>query len=368
MKNYPLCFTIAIASCLLILLCAACGYFDDEGGLIPDPTLRKDLAGYLDKAPEEITADDLATLTEINLFYFSHHGWVSDLTGLEHCVNLTSLSIYSAIIRAVSDLSPLSNLTNLRELHLSGQKITDISPLAELTNLTTLDLRQNQISDISPLVRLTNLTDLRLTYNRISDISSLARLTNLTELGLNHNRISDISSLAQLTNLTILALDDNLISDLQPLVSNPGLGTGDYVGVYNNPLSETSLITHVLALVTRGVDVQVVDSHNGLIIVTDPLDITGGNVTHGAKGIDPELLHTTGIQITFDSDIKGGTGVLRPKDGAPLDWIITWGHDSVLLFPPNGDRLQHGTEYVIELIVNDWFTDYDFEISFTTKD
>lgn len=107
---------------------------------------------------------------------------------------------------------------------------------------------------------------------------------------------------------------------------------------------------------------------NGLIILTDPLDITGGNVTHGAKDADPELLNTDGIQITFDDNIKGGTVVLRPEDGAPLHWIDRWDRNSVWLFPPNGNRLQNGTEYIIELIVNDGFGEYDFEIRFTTKE
>ena len=99
------------------------------------------------------------------------------------------------------------------------------------------------------------------------------------------------------------------------------------------------------------------------------LVITGDNVSHRPKGVDPELLHTTGIQITFNDNIQGGTAVLRPKDGSPLDWIVKWERNSVTLSPPNGDRLQNGTEYIIELIdVRDDFNEYDFEIRFTTKE
>ena len=99
------------------------------------------------------------------------------------------------------------------------------------------------------------------------------------------------------------------------------------------------------------------------------LVIIGGTVTNGAKDIDPELLHTTGIQITFDDNIQGGTAVLRPKDGSPLNWIAEWGRNSVTLYPRNNDRLQNGTEYIIELIgVNDGFGEYNFEIRFTTKE
>ena len=101
----------------------------------------------------------------------------------------------------------------------------------------------------------------------------------------------------------------------------------------------------------------------------DPLVIIGGTVTNGAKDADPELLSTTGIQITFNDNIQGGTAVLRPKNGAPLNWIVKWERNSVWLFSPNGDRLQNGTEYIIELIgVKDGFGEYDFEIRFATKE
>ena len=99
------------------------------------------------------------------------------------------------------------------------------------------------------------------------------------------------------------------------------------------------------------------------------LVIIGGTVTNGAKNIDSDLLNTAGIQITFDDNIKGGTAVLRPEDGAPLNWIAEWERDSLRLYPRNGDKLQNGTEYIIELIgVSDGRNEYDFEIRFTTKE
>lgn len=101
------------------------------------------------------------------------------------------------------------------------------------------------------------------------------------------------------------------------------------------------------------------------------LVIIGGTVTNGAKDIDPELLSTSGIQITFDADnIQGRSAKLKPKDGAPLDWIAEWRGDSVWLYPRDGHRLQHGTEYILELIgVKDEVgNESDFEIRFTTKD
>ena len=59
-----------------------------------------------------------------------------------------------------------------------------------------------------------------------------------------------------------LFLSDNNISDLSPLAANMGLGEGDYVGVRNNPLSATSLNTHIPTLQRRGVTVTF-DSSSG---------------------------------------------------------------------------------------------------------
>ena len=101
-----------------------------------------------------------------------------------------------------------------------------------------------------------------------------------------------------------------------------------------------------------------------------PPEITGGNVTNGAEEVDPELLNTHGIQITFNETAQADSVVLRPKDGAPLNWRVEWEGSSVKLYLSNGDRLQHGTEYILELIgVKDAAgNESNFEIRFTTKD
>ena len=158
----------------------------------------------------------------------------------------------------ITDITGLELCTNLTELYLGDNQISDISPLANLTNLTGLDLWGNQISDISPLANLTSLTELNLCCgNQISDISPLANLTSLTELGLCcGNQISDISPLANLTSLTELGLCcGNQISDISPLVQNEGLGTGDYIDLWENPLSSDSVNIYIPQLEARGVTV-----------------------------------------------------------------------------------------------------------------
>ena len=107
-----------------------------------------------------------------------------------------------------------------------------------------------------------------------------------------------------------------------------------------------------------------------IVPTPDPPKIIGGNVTHGAEDVDPERLNTHGIQITFNEPLQASTVVLRPKDGAPLNWRVEWEDRKVHLYPSDGDRLQYGTEYILELIgVKDIAgNESDFEIRFTTKE
>ena len=178
---------------------------------------------------------------------------ISDVSPLSRLTKLEALDLSTNVI---SDISTLSGLTNLTWLSLDENQISDVSALSGLTNLTNLQLSNNLISDVSVLTNLTNLTYLHLSDNAISDVSALSGLTSLEYLNLHSNLISNISALSSLTNLTDLYLSRNNISDLLPLVANTGLGSGDEVDVRNNPLSATSLNTHIPILQGKGVNVQ----------------------------------------------------------------------------------------------------------------
>jgi hypothetical protein len=151
--------------------------------------------------------------------------WIAGLENLQE-LNLNRVMNFSNIY--ISDIRQLSGLTNLQRLYLTMMKIENLSPLAELTNLVYLDLHGNEIVDISPLAGLTNLQYLFLYYNEFSDISPLARLTNLVHLDLFRTfYINDISSLAGLTNLVYINLAYNQIEDVSPLAGLTNLGNLD---------------------------------------------------------------------------------------------------------------------------------------------
>ena len=217
--------------------------------IFPDALVEKTIRLEIRKDTGPILISDVEPLTDLGLSWKLN---ISDLTGLEHMVNLTKLDLQN---NKISDLSPLASLTNLTWLHLKYNKMIDVSPLASLTNLNWLNLQDNQISDLSPLASLTNLAWLNLQKNQISDLSPLASLTNLTELNLTNNNISDLSQLAPLTNLTVLTLSRNEISDLSPLLPL-GLGDGATITLWGNPLSTESVDVIIPQLEVAGVNVR----------------------------------------------------------------------------------------------------------------
>jgi len=199
---------------LAVVIISACIVFghdinvqaqDDIPVTFPDSNLETAIREAINKPEGPIYSTDLESLIRLEAWSMR----ITDLTGLEYCLNL-------------------------QELSLGGNNISDISPLASLTNLTTLTLGGNNISDISPL----------------------ASLTNITKLRLSHNRITDISPLQNLTELTWLYLVGNEITDASPLVKNSGLSEGDEVSLLqDNPLSDKSLSVYIPELRDRGVNI-----------------------------------------------------------------------------------------------------------------
>ena len=199
----------------------------------------------------------LAALTSLERLDLSHdHRGENKIEDVSPLSALTRLERLHLATNAIVDVSPLSALTNLEWLNLRSNAIENVSPLSALTRLEGLNLATNAIEDVSPLAVLTSLEGLILRSNRIEDVSPLSALTSLTELNLRSNQIVDVSPLGGLTSLEWLSLEKNQIQDISPLVANSGLGEGDRVLLYFNPLSEQAITEQIPALRERGVDVS----------------------------------------------------------------------------------------------------------------
>lgn len=180
---------------------------------IPDPNLEGAIR-------EALELPDGTPITQQEMLKLEHldaggNRGITDLTGLEHAINLTELGLYH---NPITDIGPLAHLTNLERFNFWGCRIVDLSPLRNLKNLRGIILGSNQISDLEALSELTNLTFIELESNQISDVSPLAGLVNLTVLQLDGNQIVDFSPLANLVNLEELWINDNYGVDISSLV------------------------------------------------------------------------------------------------------------------------------------------------------
>ena len=254
----------------------------------------------------------LAGLTNLTTLSLGNNS-ISDISALAGLTNLKYLSLGN---NSISDISALTGLINLKHLSLASNSISDISALASLTNLTKLSLGNNSISDISALASLTNLTNLSLGGNSVSDISALAGLTNLTRLSLGNSSVSDISALANLTNLTTLVLWNNSVPDLSPLVKNTGLGSEDTVDVRSNPLHYLSIHTHIPTLQNRGVRVLFDNKAHPALLKISGDNQTGTAFTPLSNPYVVEVQDESGsaasrIAVTFT--VTTGSGIIHPK-------------------------------------------------------
>ena len=217
----------------------------DGYGNVTEQRYSIDLTALLTPAVVSMPDANLATL-------------VREILGLAPGDAVTQLDMLrlrhlEASVRQITDLTGLEHAVNLTSLSLGGNQIRDITPLAGSTILEVLDLNGNSISNLSPLAGMTNLTFLALDGNAVADLSPLAGLTVLDYLELSNNSISDLSPLAGLTDLEYLNLNGNAVADLSPLASLTHLGRLELSG---NPLSDRSINTYIPFLHSRGVTVR----------------------------------------------------------------------------------------------------------------
>ena len=284
---------------------------------------------------------------------------VTDLTGLEHAINLERLYLGGHEIEDISaladleltelnlqgnrirDIGVLSGLTRLSKLYLGGNQIQNLTPVSRLT-LTEFSAESNQIRDLSPLFRwtwtqisgkfdlsnnrirdiglLTNLagsevTELDLSQNQIVDINPLGSLgqSSLKDLNLSDNRIVDIEPLAQFADseLTYLYLTSNQISDVSPLRDLVQLA---YLHLWGNPIEDKSpLYALVDANPDMYVDIDLVrvsvstpaplteETLDGAVLT---LTVKGGRFSRRIPDMDlKDILYITGINgVALDPD------------------------------------------------------------------
>ena len=168
---------------------------------IPDANLKQAIYEALNKnINDSITKSELESIESL-------YAWDSEITnlqGLENCINLESLYLEN---NKISDIKPLLSLDKITNLDISYNNITDISQIKSLSCLNKLvsiglsGCNIENLNDIIPMLNPEKLSSLQLSDNNIINITELSKLTNLEALYLEGNNISDISAISNLTNL-----------------------------------------------------------------------------------------------------------------------------------------------------------------------
>lgn len=205
-----------------------------------DSKLEKLIRDKVGKPTGTLTYSDLKNITSLNL---SNEG-ITDISGLENCVNLKSLDLS---YNQIKDVRPLLKLYDLKDLNLSHNRISDVSYLSNLTSLEQLNLSDNNISDLghsrenskddddddydktsdSVFKNMAHLAFLDLSNSNVkyisknsidsSDLDELEYLIRLTSLNLKGTSVGSLTHLEELTTLTTLNLSDTSVSNLDPL-------------------------------------------------------------------------------------------------------------------------------------------------------
>lgn len=105
---------------------------------------------------------------------------ISNIQGLEYCVNLEELSFDG---NWVSDLTPLSGLEKLKAIWLVSSSVEDLYPISKLPNLEKLVLDMNYgLSDIKALADLPCIKYLDISNTKVKDLTPLQNLRTLEKL------------------------------------------------------------------------------------------------------------------------------------------------------------------------------------------
>ncbi|WP_429960190.1 leucine-rich repeat domain-containing protein [Enterococcus sp. AZ012] len=186
---------------------------------------------------EDVTEENILELRSLEWY----NGNISDLTGLEHAINLSKVTLTG---NNISSLQPLVNLENLTSIGLSNNPIA-ISEVLLLDNVLELDLSGNHYGEeINELAKYTKMTNLWLNDCGLTNIDFVQGMDELIWLRVMDNQITSLNSLNS-NSLTGLWATNNVLTTLEDISS-----FGSLRGVYleGNQLKSIDVLQNVSTL------------------------------------------------------------------------------------------------------------------------
>lgn len=250
---------------------------------------------------------------------------LTNLRGLNKCINLGALWIEGADI---SNIEEIKDLTKILSLNIGHTKIKSLHHLKHLVNLKSLNLNYLSISSLEEIYHLADITSLYIVGTLVLDLSFVDKLVNITLLNMSNTLITDLSRLSLLPLKKLYAsrqpADWNIIKDIYTLThvsltqceidnadmfaDHPSLHT---VILHNNNIDDLKPFTRCPKLKyldvsnNRVVDPSVLSStdFDMLNLIGNPIAHTGllSNIKAKKLLIPPRL---AGIMDDTDKEVK----------------------------------------------------------------
>jgi len=181
----------------------------EDGIEIPDIALKRTILEALGKrAFETVTDEDMLALKRLDLSLNvrgRNAPLITDFTGLEKAIHLTSLNLSGGIH---------FDEQNGIEVNRPSIDSNDFSFLSSLTQLSVLELRYNGLQALKLPETLQSLQILDASGNELKEFSLPPGLSQLKELRLSRNQITDLTLPANLSLLEMLNVSENALAVL----------------------------------------------------------------------------------------------------------------------------------------------------------
>jgi hypothetical protein len=221
-----------------------------------------------------------------------------------------------------------SDLKGLTSLFVSESNISDLSGLEHCVNLTELDLTDNQISDVASLASLTNLTKLWLDGNQIGNISALVQNEGLDEgdvIYLQGNPLSWHSINVCIPELkgrgVIVVYDEHGITGEVTVIPDCEGTMAEYTITFNITADLHSGVHSITILFPEGTTVPKTGWQSGDITVNNH-DVFGVEVTVVATKVTflvPHYIASGTVTVIF----KEYAGIVNPPAGSYYLYVNT---------------------------------------------
>ena len=230
--------TYVIISVLLVaaIIITVLSFNQNRSNLFEDQNFARAVAAALNKAPSEITTEDLEAITVLGIITNTNsqtnettttltlgNGDLADLletdTTEESFDSSTYNDQYNSLAQSTdltADFKSLDDLIlfpNLTVIDVQSQELLkNLNAIKTMKNLEHLSIGNTGVKNISDIAELTNLTYINIQSLGLSDISVLSNLTNLESLYMASNKVTDLAPISNLTKLETLVIDDNYIT------------------------------------------------------------------------------------------------------------------------------------------------------------